>query len=173
MLKKEFSLRVSSFINIQSDIQIFLDTHLDKKKLNILKQHHRQHFSQFQVFGFPRLKRGILVLLKKSNGCTISNVTDNGNTDTLKFSLTLPDLTSIDILAVYAPSEDCPNNFWNNVHEYSSTGEAPHRIIVGDFNCTLNHEIDSTGYKTDPHPKSRKVINGILDNEEFVDSYRQ
>ena len=50
--------------------------------------------------------------------------------------------------------------------------QGKHRIIVGDFNCTLNHHADSTGYKTDPHPKSRKVINSLLDNEEFVDSYR-
>ena len=99
-------------------------------------------------------------------------MTNNDNQDTLKFTLNLPDLISIDILAVYATSADCPNNFWNNVHDISTTGDSPHRIILGDFNCTLNHSVDSRGYKTDPHPKSRKVINGIIDNEEFIDSFR-
>ena len=43
---------------------------------------------------------------------------------------------------------------------------------MGDFNCTLNHLKDSTGYKSDPHPKSRKVLNGLLENEVFVDLFR-
>ena len=43
---------------------------------------------------------------------------------------------------------------------------------MGDFNCTLNHQLDSRGYKSDPHPKARKVIQSFIDNEEYIDSYR-
>ena len=45
------------------------------------------------------------------------------------------------------------------------------RIII-IFNCTLNHQLDSRGYKSDPHPKARKVIQSFIDNEEYIDSYR-
>jgi hypothetical protein len=72
----------------------------------------------------------------------MTNPTTNGNLDTLHFTLTLPDNTT------------------------------DHRIILGNFNCTLNHHLDSDGYETDPHPKSRKLISGFIDNEEFVDSFR-
>ena len=43
---------------------------------------------------------------------------------------------------------------------------------MGDFNCTLNHQLDSRGYKSDPHPKARKVIQSFIENEEYIDSYR-
>ena len=44
--------------------------------------------------------------------------------------------------------------------------------MIGDFNCTLNHSLDQKGYKTDPHPKSRKIINQLLEQEIFIDSFR-
>ena len=50
------------------------------------------------------------------------------------FTLILPDLTKVDILAVYAPSDDCPE-FWEEAH-------------------------------------TRKVLSGILETEELIDSYR-
>ena len=155
-----------------SHCHILLDHHLDKAKLNKLKKRHRLTLSQFTVHGYPTLAWGILIFLKKSSGATISNVLTNNNKDTLPFTLTLPDLTQIDVLAVYAPSKDNPNGFWNTVHNISSQGKAEHRIIIGDFNCTLNHAKDSSGYESDPHPKSRKVINSLIDNQEFIDSFR-
>ncbi len=151
---------------------MLLDHHLDQKKLNQIKKRHRLALSPYVIHGFPTLSRGILVFLKKSSGAKISNLTTNNNQDTLHFTLTLPDQTAIDILAVYAPSKDNPNNFWNTTHNISNTGQAEHRIILGDFNCTLDHLADSEGYESDPHPKSRKVINSLIENQEFVDSFR-
>jgi exonuclease III len=145
---------------------------LDRTKLNLIKRRHRLTLSQYSIHGFPTLSRGILIFLKKSSGAKVSNISTNNNQDTLHFTLTLPDLTSMDVLAVYAPSKDNPNGFWNTLHNISNQGQAGHRIILGDYNCTLNHAMDSSGYETDPHPKSRKVNNSLIDNQEFVDSYR-
>ena len=141
---------------------------MDKTKLNQIIKRHRLTLSQYTIHGFPTLSRVILIFLKKSSRATISNISTNNNQDTLHFTLTLPDLTALDILAVYAPSKDNPNGFWNTVHNIANQGKAEHRIIMGDYNCTLNHAMDSSGYQTDPHPKSRKVIN----NQEYIDSYR-
>ena len=62
--------------------------------------------------------------------------------------------------------------FWENAHEIMLTGTNQHQIIIGDFNCTLNHNVDQQGYKTDPHSKSRNVINSLLEQELFIDSFR-
>ena len=43
---------------------------------------------------------------------------------------------------------------------------------MGDLNCTLNHSADSRGYKSDPHPKSSKIIESFIENEDYVDAYR-
>ena len=128
--------------------------------------------SQYTIHGFPTLSRGILIFLKKSSGATISNISTNNNQDTLHFTLTLHDLTALDILAVYAHSKDNPNGFWNTVHNIANQGKAEHRIIIGDFNCTLNHAKDSSGYESDPHPKSGKVISSLINNQEYIDSFR-
>ena len=51
-------------------------------------------------------------------------------------------------------------------------GNSTHKLVIGDFNCTLNHQLDQKGYITDPHPKSRKIINQLLQQEVLIDSYR-
>ena len=60
----------------------------------------------------------------------------------------------------------------HTVNETINKGDIDNKLIMGDFNVTLNHVIDSYGYKTDPHPKSRRSINGWLDNETFIDTFR-
>ena len=77
----------------------------------------------------------------------------------------------LDILVVYAPSKDSPE-FWENAHTKLNTGDTQHKILIGDFNCTLNHNLDQKGYKTDPHPKSRKILNQLLEQGTFIDSFR-
>ena len=37
---------------------------------------------------------------------------------------------------------------------------------------TLDHELDTFGYETDPHPKSRTIINDWLENEAFIDTFQ-
>ena len=140
-------------------------------KLETLKKRHRQLFSKYTLHGNPTADRGILVFLRKNSGCKITNSDNHGNNDTLFFTIILPDMSTIDTLAVYAPSKDNPE-FWEKAHTIIETGKSTHRIILGDFNCTLNHTMDQKGYRTDPHPKSRKIINQLLDHELFIDSYR-
>jgi hypothetical protein len=80
-------------------------------------------------------------------------------------------MTIIKTSAVYAPSKDAPS-FWDMVQDDINKGDTINKLKIGDFNCTLEHNIDSSGYKTDPHPKSRTVINNWLENETYIDTYR-
>ena len=110
-------------------------------KLETLKKRHRQLFSKYTLHGNPTADRGILVFLRKNSGCKITNSDNHGNNDTLFFTIILPDMSTIDTLAVYAPSKDNPE-FWEKAHTIIETGKSTHRIILGDFNCTLNHTMD-------------------------------
>ena len=148
-----------------------MDSHICESKLETLRKRNRIKFGKYTIHGNPSKNRGILVLLKKNNGCKITNINNHGSNDTLFFTITLPDQTTLDIVAVYAPSKDNPD-FWEKVHNTANSGTSSHKLIIGDFNCTLNHNIDQQGYKTDPHPKSRKIINQLLDQELFIDCYR-
>ena len=142
-----------------------------QSKLETLKKRHRTLFSKYTIHGNPTKNRGILVFLKRHNGCKITNIHNYGSNDTLYFTLIFPDLTTLDTLVVYAPSKDSPE-FWENANTIVNTGTSPHKLIIGDFNCTLSHTLDQKGYKTDPHPKSRKVLNQLLEQEILIDSYR-
>ena len=165
------SAKLQTFFNLNSDINIIIDSHICESKLNTLKKRHRTLFSKYTINGNLVKNRGILVLLRKNNGCKISNIKSHCNNDLLFFTITYPDLSTLDTLAVYAPSKDTPD-FWEKAHTIINTGNSTHKLIIGDFNCTLNHTIDQQGYKTDPHPKSRKIINQLLDQEIFIDTYR-
>ena len=48
-----------------------------------------------------------------------------------------------------------------------------HKLIIGDYNVTINHLMDSKGNLTDPHTKSRDVISHWLLNGYFLDSFRE
>ena len=135
-----------------------------ESKLESLKKRHRTLFSKYTIHGYPSKNRGIFVLLKRNNGCKITNINNYNCNDTLFFTIIFPDLSTLDTLAVYAPSKDTPE-FWERAHTIINTGTSTHKLIIGDFNCTLNHNLDQKGYKTDPHPKSRKVLNQLLEQE--------
>jgi exonuclease III len=163
--------KLQTLINHESDIVIVIDHHLDTNKLASLTKNNRQIFSKYTIYGTPSLKRGILILVKKCCGCKLANVKSLANNDILSFDIILPDMTIIKTCAIYAPSKDTPL-FWDAVHEEINKGDTINKVILGDFNVTLDHKIDSSGYKTDPHPKSRTVINNWLENETYVDVYR-
>ena len=112
-----------------------------------------------------------LVLSKKSCGVKITHIRNEWNNDMALFEITLPDTTTISTLIIYAPSKDTPT-FWEHAYQVINTSIHEHKILIGDFNCTLDHQIDTHGYKTDPHTKSRAVINNWLENETFIDTYR-
>ena len=163
--------KLHTFFDLESDINIVIDSHICESKLSSLRKRHRQLFSKYTIHGNPTKLRGILIFVKKSSGCNITNASNHGNHDTLFFTITLPDNSTIDTVAIYAPSKDTPE-FWENAYKIIEEQHNPNKLIIGDFNCTLNHELDQQGYKTDPHTKSRKVINQLLEEEIFIDSYR-
>ena len=148
-----------------------LTTIWTQKKLATLTKNNRQIISKYTIYGTPSLKRGILVLVKRRSGCTLSNIERLANNDILAFNIILPDMSVIQTAAIYAPTADL-STYWDTVHETINKGDNPNKLIMGDFNVTLDHNLDAYGYKTDPHPKSRNTINNWLDNETFIDTFR-
>ena len=153
--------KLQTLINTNSDILIIIDHHLDQQKLASLIKNNSQILSKFTIHGTPSLKRGILVLNRKSCGCKIINIKSSWENDILAFDIVLPDTSVISALAVYAPSHKDTLSFWEHAYTEITQNNNEHRLILGDFNST----IDSFGYKTDPHPKSRAVLKNIHENE--------
>ena len=73
--------KLGTIINTNSDIVIIIDHHLDTQKLASLTKNNRQILSKFTIHGTPSLKRGILVLVKKSCGCKVTNIKNSWEND--------------------------------------------------------------------------------------------
>ena len=164
--------KLQTIINTNSDVIILIDHHLDDQKLLSFVKNNSQILSRFSIHGTPSLRRGILVLVKKSCGCKVSNIHNSWENDALAFDIILPDTSVISTLAVYAPSHKDTPSYWEHAYNEITRTMNEHKLILGDFNCTIDHTTDSYGYKTDPHPKSRAVIRNMLENETFIDTFR-
>ena len=84
--------KLCTIINTSSDILILIDHHLDQQKLASLIKNNRQVLSKFTIYGTPSLKRGILVLVKKSCGCKIINIKNSWENNIMAFDIILPDM---------------------------------------------------------------------------------
>ena len=166
------ALKLKSLIEMNSDILIIIDHHLDHQKLASFTKNNRQILSKYTLHGTPSLKRGILVLVRKSCGCKITNISNSWENDVMAFDIILPDMSVISTLAVYAPSHKDTPSYWEHIYNELSKKNNEYKLILGDYNCTLDHTLDTRGYKTDPHKKSRAIIKGWLENETFVDTFR-
>ena len=60
------------------------------------------------------------------------------------FEIKFPDTTIISALAVYAPSKDTPS-FWEQAYQEINTSNNEHKLIIGDFNCTLDPALETLG----------------------------
>ena len=126
--------------------------------------------SDMQYYNSNSVNRGILILCKKSSGCTIENAELVDKDSTVIFDLKPPDGDPINCAAVYGPSKDDPS-YWEMVDKELSKRHSKYKFIAGDFNTTLNFSRDTTGYLTDPHFHARNTINGLIELGKYTDIY--
>ena len=67
----------------------------------------------------------------------------------------MPDGIVINTLVVYGPSESDDVRYWVRVRKSLDEREGDARLILGDFNSTLDLERDSMNYSSDPHSNLR------------------
>ena len=75
----------------------------------------------------------------------MDNYVELDSTDTLAFDFICPDITVIHIIACYAPSDRDNPVYWNAVYDNYMESESEYKMILGDYNVTLNHRVDSRG----------------------------
>ena len=75
---------------------------------------------------------------------------------------------------VYGPNNDNPEFYKNIVfHEVERLqSSSDFTIIGGDWNITLNHSLDTHGYKTENNPKAKLTVKENMENCGLVDIFR-
>ena len=91
---------------------------------------------------------------------------------TILFDLKNNTGTKISVAACYAPSHKDDDEYLLKVKSTLDQRTSPFQLLLGDLNTVLDPERDRTGYVTDPHTKSRAVLEEWDNQEELIDCYR-
>ena len=75
----------------------------------------------------------------------------------------------ITLVAIYAPNEDCPN-FFETLARYLRK-RSEHKLIIGDFNLTLNVELDRLNTNCNNN-KSLEQVENLMDEFQLRDVWR-
>ena len=78
----------------------------------------------------------------------------------------------LSIFGVYGTSRYDDEQFFINLRDRILEAENDDIIILGDINIFLNKDKDLHGYTTDPHPRSRAVVQEWIESGDFTDAYR-
>ena len=72
---------------------------------------------------------------------------------------------------IYGPNEDSPT-FFDSIFEYVEHANISDCIITGDFNFTINHELDNYNYAQPRNVRARNQLNEHIENNGFIDAFR-
>ena len=85
------------------------------------------------------------------------------------------DATELCIANIYGPNCDSPE-FYKNIYNIIRrlVGEEDLQIIIaGDFNLTLNQEIDNFNYRRENNTRARDTARNIMYEHDLIDMYRE
>ena len=80
--------------------------------------------------------RSYIILIRKASGASASNIHCQ-DSDTIIFDLSLPGGILINTAAVYGPNGDI-DQYWKDVKSVLDTRTGNGKMILGDFNVTLD-----------------------------------
>ena len=128
----------------------------------------------YTLYSTDTALRGIFIMIKKSLGAKMENIQQLDDS-TIIFDLVNSDNKRLTIAAVYAPSDADNPHYFETVDNclQDRVGNSDYKILVGDFNTTLNYNKDRLNYSktNDSHKLCREIINNWFEQEKWVDIY--
>lgn len=160
---KQVITRVKS---IHSDIMLFQETHLlPNQEAKIRRRRQGSIYSA----PFTSQARGVMILIHKSISFQVTRVIKDKTGRYIILQGTLI-TEKINLITIYAPNIDDPKFFHNLFLTVSSLSGS--YIIAGDFNCTLNPELDRSSGIDNSHSKGRQPIQHFLKEHNMTDIWR-
>ena len=170
--KKKRQLLFTMLDNIHADITALIDTRLRAdKEVRARSETDNYHFHS--LLGKDGA-RGITVLISKKLPFRVTAT--HKDTVNHNFLMITGELYNKKILicAVYGPNTD-DHRFHQLIMDTANNFQVDHRIILGDFNITLNPGIDTHNY-TNPernNPRARETVNQLIEQHNLHDHMRE
>ena len=148
-----------------ADLLVMQETHSQKENEEIWRNQWGGHV--IYTHGTPA-SRGLAIFISKTIEPNISNVytDDEGRLIILDIQ---ENGVNITLIAIYAPNEDKPT-FYRKIRDKLSD-RSEHKIIIGDFNLTLDVDLDRCNTYCN-NEKSKEEVENIMDEYSLKDVWR-
>ena len=162
--RREFYSHIESS---RPDIICLTDTRFDPTIHKVIENESNKYcyFNSFRSNA-----RGVAILIRKNFPIKILS-TDNDATGNLLFLKCEYEENSLLICVIYGPNEDSPE-FFDQIFQYYEQSNVTDCIITGDFNTTLDHQLDNLRYAQPRNSRARNCLNKWINDLGFVDAYR-
>ena len=115
--------------------------------------------------------RGILILLNNNFEYEVLSCNRDKNGNYLNLVLKLSSMT-LNLTTLYGPNNDCPS-FFEDMQALLENNSADYNIFCGDFNLTLNQDLDTYNYLHINNPRARQAVLDLIRVNELSDVYRE
>ena len=78
----------------------------------------------------------------------------------------------VNFVTIYAPPHDDNPDFLLHAKSIVDSMDGDYGLILGDFNTTMDPDMDRFGYTADNHKKCRYVMRMWEECEELIDTFR-
>ena len=114
--------------------------------------------------------RGVAILISKNFEYKVIKIEKDHDGNLLVMDLEIED-TKVRIINIYGPNTD-DVDFYRKVKSKVGDNEQDHLVICGDFNLTLNPNLDSQNYLNLNNPRARLTVLDIIEEYGLIDIYR-
>ena len=144
------------------DMVGMLDTHLNQDEVDVMVKNNKTFFQNFlEPILILSQSCGIIVLIRKS--CPFKlNCHQVVTPNCLAVKLTSASKQELEIAFVYNANDEVDKikNRKATVTHLADNGCA-NQLIIGDYNSSMNTDLDYVGYSQDPHHASREFLFGL------------
>ena len=143
------------------------DTHLIETDIGDCKQLWN---GEIILHGQSTNSRGVAILLSHTLNYTTKNMIKDKEGNKIVLDIQVNDL-NLKLINIYGPNKD-EVSFYNSLNQNLNDNEQDYILWCGDFNMTLNPELDSYNYSNINNPNSRCVTLDIIKDHSLFDLYR-
>ena len=151
------------------DILCLVDTRIAEDQYTRIRNDHM--LGCFYSISMREAARGVCILIKKSLPIKVHSIEKDDQGNMIKMCC-MYDNNKFNLLCIYGPNTDSPD-FYENIFNLISNNAGPNSIIIGDYNLTMDPDLDNLNYVQARNTRARNKLRELMNIHGFVDVYRQ
>ena len=157
---------LTHFDNTRPDIILLSDIRLDKSQ-QLQMSNDINYYTHFNSNSSN--SRGVAILIKKSAAIKTETLYIDNSNNIIIIKCNFEEKIFI-LVSIYGPNQDDPD-FFTDLFDRLTTYNEENVIIGGDYNVTLNHQIDNLAYQQARSCNTRKKLNQLMNDNLFIDAH--